>query len=208
MKLDKDGNTIHPSAQISENVIFGKKNQIGKNVVIQKTTELGAPIVFGDCNIIHDNTRIVIGEEGLSVGDWNVFHNNMLVIGEKAMKIGHNCWFGQNTVIDSTGGMTIHNGVRAGMYSQLWSHVASGELIEGCTLFGKRPTEIEDNVWLGGRVIILGGVRIGEGAIIQAGSCVVTNIPKYAVAGGHPAKVFKQRDIEHYNKLKVQQKFL
>ena len=67
---------------------------------------------------------------------------------------------------------------------------------------------IEDNVWLGGRVIILGGVRIGEGAIIQAGSCVVTNIPKYAVAGGHPAKVFKQRDIEHYNKLKVQQKFL
>jgi acetyltransferase-like isoleucine patch superfamily enzyme len=61
---------------------------------------------------------------------------------------------------------------------------------------------IEDNVWLGNRVIILGGVIIGEGAIIQAGSVVVKDIPKYAIAGGHPAKVFKYRDIEHYNKLK------
>jgi chloramphenicol O-acetyltransferase type B len=66
---------------------------------------------------------------------------------------------------------------------------------------------IEDNVWLGDRVIILGGVTIGEGAIIQAGSVVVKDIPKYAVAGGHPAKVFKYRNIEHYEKLKKEGKF-
>lgn len=36
-----------------------------------------------------------------------------------------------------------------------------------------------------------GGVTIGEGAIIQAGSVVVSDIPKYAIAGGSPAKVFK-----------------
>ena len=66
---------------------------------------------------------------------------------------------------------------------------------------------IEDNVWLGDRVIVLGGVTIGEGAIIQAGSVVVNSIPKYAIAGGHPDKVFKQRDIRHYETLKVQGKF-
>lgn len=66
---------------------------------------------------------------------------------------------------------------------------------------------IEDNVWLGSRVIILGGVTIGEGSIIQAGSVVVKDIPKYAIAGGHPAKVFKYRDIEHYEKLKMGNKF-
>ncbi|MCX7048574.1 MAG: acyltransferase [Candidatus Sumerlaeota bacterium] len=70
-----------------------------------------------------------------------------------------------------------------------------------------RDIIIEDNVWLGSRVIVLGGATIGEGAIIQAGSCVVGSIPKYAIAGGHPAKVFKQRDIEHYEKLKVERKF-
>ena len=67
---------------------------------------------------------------------------------------------------------------------------------------------IEDNVWLGDRVIILGGVTIGEGAIIQAGSVVVSDIPKYGIAGGHPARVFKYRDKEHYEKLKKEGKFL
>lgn len=61
---------------------------------------------------------------------------------------------------------------------------------------------IDDNVWLGDRVIILGGVDIGEGVIIQAGSVVVNNIPKYAIAGGNPAIVFKYRNIENYEKLK------
>jgi len=66
---------------------------------------------------------------------------------------------------------------------------------------------IEDNVWLGDKVIILGGVKIGEGSIIQAGSVVVNNIPPYSIAGGHPAKVFSQRDIKNYHKLKKEGKF-
>jgi acetyltransferase-like isoleucine patch superfamily enzyme len=66
---------------------------------------------------------------------------------------------------------------------------------------------IEDNVWLGDRVIVLGGVKIGEGAIVQAGAVVVKDVPKYAIVGGNPAKVFKYRDIEHYEKLKKEGKF-
>lgn len=70
-----------------------------------------------------------------------------------------------------------------------------------------KDIKIEDNVWLGYRVIVLGGVTIGEGAIIQAGSVVVSDIPKYAIAGGHPCKPFKQRDIAHYQKLKKTGRF-
>lgn len=66
---------------------------------------------------------------------------------------------------------------------------------------------IEDNVWIGSRSIILSGVTIGEGAIIQAGSVVTHDIPKYAIAGGHPAEVFKTRDVNHYKKLKREKKF-
>ena len=60
----------------------------------------------------------------------------------------------------------------------------------------------------GSRVIILGGVTIGEGAIIQVGSVVVSDIPDYAIAGCHPAKVFKYRDKEHYYKLKQEESFI
>ena len=61
---------------------------------------------------------------------------------------------------------------------------------------------IEDNVWIGSRVTILGNTTIGEGSIIQAGSVVVNDIPPLSIAGGHPATVFSKRDEAHYNKCK------
>lgn len=66
---------------------------------------------------------------------------------------------------------------------------------------------IEDFVWLGSKVTILPGVKIGEGAIIQAGAVVSSDIPPYAIAGGNPARVFKYRDIEHFQKLKNENKY-
>lgn len=71
-----------------------------------------------------------------------------------------------------------------------------------------KDVSIGNNVWLGDRVIILGGSNIGEGAIIQAGSVVTGNIPPLAIAGGHPAKVFKYRDKKHYESLKSAGKFM
>jgi len=67
--------------------------------------------------------------------------------------------------------------------------------------------KIGDFVWLGDDVTVLGGVEIGEGAVIQVGSVVVGNIPPLAVAGGHPAKVFKYRDQARFEELKSQGKF-
>lgn len=61
---------------------------------------------------------------------------------------------------------------------------------------------IGDFVWLGDDVTILGGIEIGEGAVIQVGSVVVSSIPPLAIAGGHPAKVFKYRDRARFEDLK------
>lgn len=66
---------------------------------------------------------------------------------------------------------------------------------------------IKDNVWIGNQVMILGGITIGEGAIIQAGSVVSSNIPDCSIAGGNPARVFKRRDREHYFRLKKKKSF-
>lgn len=67
---------------------------------------------------------------------------------------------------------------------------------------------IEDNVWIGSRVTILGNTTIGEGSIIQAGSVVVNDIPPLSIAGGHPATVFSKRDEAHYNECKKLNKVL
>jgi len=52
---------------------------------------------------------------------------------------------------------------------------------------------IEDNVWIGTRVIILPKIRIREGAIIGAGSVVTKNIPANEIWAGNPAKFIRKR---------------
>lgn len=61
---------------------------------------------------------------------------------------------------------------------------------------------IEDRVWLGGNVIVLKGVTIGENALIGAGSIVTKSIPANVIAAGNPCKVIRQLDEDTINKLK------
>ena len=51
------------------------------------------------------------------------------------------------------------------------------------------PIILEENVWLGARVIVLRGVRIGANSVIGAGSVVSKDIPPRSLAVGVPAKV-------------------
>jgi serine acetyltransferase len=50
-----------------------------------------------------------------------------------------------------------------------------------------RPVVIEDDVWLGARVVVLPGVRLGRGCVIGAGAVVTHDVPPGAVFAGVPA---------------------
>lgn len=56
------------------------------------------------------------------------------------------------------------------------------------------PITIEDNVWLGGSVVVCPGVTIGENSIIGAGAVVTRDIPANCIAVGNPARVVKDLD--------------
>lgn len=55
---------------------------------------------------------------------------------------------------------------------------------------------IRDGVWIGNNVTILGGVTIGQKAVIAAGSVVTKDVPDYTIVAGNPAKVIKQYNFE------------
>lgn len=148
--------------------------------VRHQAARCGKDLKVGGKSAVSNNTYL---------GD-NVSFNGMLITGRGKVVIGDN----------------FHSAPECLMISQIHDYDGGDAIPYGGGYVPKDIT-IEDNVWLGQRVIILGGVTIGEGAIIQAGSCVVKSIPKYAIAGGHPAKVFKERDIDHYEKLKKEGKF-
>ncbi|MCG7406848.1 CatB-related O-acetyltransferase [Paenibacillus sp. ACRRX] len=57
----------------------------------------------------------------------------------------------------------------------------------------KGDTIIESDAWIGMNAMILPGVKIGEGAIVAAGSVVVKDVPPYTIVGGNPAKELKKR---------------
>ncbi|MFC5462029.1 CatB-related O-acetyltransferase [Massilia niabensis] len=57
----------------------------------------------------------------------------------------------------------------------------------------KGDTVIGNDVWIGFDALIMPGVTIGDGAIIAARSVVATDVPAYAIAGGNPARVVRER---------------
>jgi acetyltransferase-like isoleucine patch superfamily enzyme len=120
----------------------------------------------------------------------NVNFQGMYIVGSGKVKIGDNFHCGPDCMI-----MSHYHNFRSGTALPY----DNSYIVEDVT--------IEDNVWLGARVIILPGVHIGEGAVIQAGSVVVSDIPALGIAGGHPARVFSERDHEHYFNLKKSGKF-
>ncbi|MBX7076277.1 MAG: acyltransferase [Methanobacteriaceae archaeon] len=119
----------------------------------------------------------------------NVNFNGMHIQGKGEVRIGDN----------------FHSGIENMIITDI--HNYEGEAIPYDETIISKDVIIEDNVWLGNRVIILPGVTIQEGAIVQAGSTVVKDVPSCAIVGGHPAKVFKYRDVQHYNQLKAEGKF-
>jgi maltose O-acetyltransferase len=54
------------------------------------------------------------------------------------------------------------------------------------------PITIEDNVWLGGGVIVLPGVTIGRDTVVGAGAVVTRDLPAGVVAVGNPARVIRR----------------
>lgn len=57
-----------------------------------------------------------------------------------------------------------------------------------------RSVKIGEDVWLGAHAVVLGGVTIGNGAIVAAGSVVTKDVAPFAIVAGVPAKVVRFRD--------------
>jgi acetyltransferase-like isoleucine patch superfamily enzyme len=68
------------------------------------------------------------------------------------------------------------------------------------------PIVVGNDVWIGENVFIVGGVTIGDGAMVLAGAVVTKDVPPYSIIGGIPAKVIKyrysQEDIDFLMKIK------
>lgn len=143
-------------------------------------------------------TKLIVHDYGI-----NLKVNNKSKFTKKTT-LGNNCNFNGIRIMGNGNviiGDNFHSGSECLMLTSNHNY-DNGKAIPYDDTYIDKNIIIEDNVWIGTRVLILGGVKIGEGAIIQAGSVVSKDIPKYGIAGGNPAVVFKYRNIDHYKNLK------
>ena len=57
----------------------------------------------------------------------------------------------------------------------------------------EQKTIIGNDVWIGERALIKGGIKIGDGAVIGMGSVVTKNVPPYAIVAECPARIIRKR---------------
>jgi acetyltransferase-like isoleucine patch superfamily enzyme len=135
---------------------------------------------------IRNGGSIILGERVLV---WShVVPVELTAVDGGSLEIGDRTFINYGVII------TAYDRVRVGNDCMLGHHVIIMDCNEHAVLSDSqhpRPVVLEDNVWLGDRVLVLPGVRIGEGAVVGAGSVVVKDIPPRCVAVGNPTRVVK-----------------
>jgi acetyltransferase-like isoleucine patch superfamily enzyme len=141
---------------------------------LPKVINRGGTVVTENCQF-YSGVRLEVGEGAtLRIGNGSYLNRNTLVVANARVEIGRDCKISWDVVImDSDGDHPIP------------SHPNPD-----------RPVVIGDRVWIGCRSIVLKGVRIGDDAIIAAGSVVTKDVPAGAVVGGVPARVLYVQGTE------------
>ena len=139
------------------------------------------------------------------------------------IKIGKNFSIGRNSIIECTGvlrelGESFIIGENVGIAANAFIAVRGNLKIGKDTIIGpgvsihtenhnfdklnvpirlqgatRKGVEIGEDCWIGSKVVILDGVKIGSHVIIAAGAVVNTDVPDYAIVGGVPAKIIRMR---------------
>ncbi|MCT7943834.1 acyltransferase [Shewanella septentrionalis] len=131
-----------------------------------------------------------------SFGKGSVVLKGVEVSNPKNLSVGEQSGLGLNAYLSCVDEVTIGDRVLMGPDVMIftadhnWCNVDKTYFNKGMT---RAAVIIEDDVWIGARVIILKGVTIGKGATIAAGSVVTKNVQSMAIVGGVPAKFIKSK---------------
>lgn len=184
--------------------------KIGINTIIEPTAKIrgvngkAKKIIIGDNVYIGHNVQIIC--DNFSLGDYSKIHHNTTIHGYKPCDIGHNLWMGQNTILDTIGGVRIGNNCGIGAYSQLWSHIKYGDTLEGCRFLSEKELIIGNDVWFVGRTLV-SPIIANDKSMALAGSVITKDMDYNHIYSGVPAKSISDKIGYQFNEVPIEKKF-
>ncbi|HEX7224911.1 MAG TPA: sugar O-acetyltransferase [Candidatus Limnocylindria bacterium] len=142
-----------------------------------------------------DERRRILGQLLGSVGERVAIRPPLFMDYGYQTTIGPGTFINFGAVILDVGRVTIGADVQIGPNVQLLTPTHPLDPgIRRRALEAQRPITIEDNVWLGGGVIVCPGVTIGRDTVVGAGAVVTRDLPPGVLAVGNPARVVRRLD--------------
>jgi acetyltransferase-like isoleucine patch superfamily enzyme len=110
------------------------------------------------------------------------------------LRIGRASAIGNRCILDARGGITIGRDVNISSYARL--QTAKHLIDDPDFMHDYSPIAVEDRAWIAEGAVVLGGVRIGEGAVVAAGAVVSKDVAPFSVVAGVPARPLRERSRE------------
>ncbi|HTK12995.1 MAG TPA: sugar O-acetyltransferase [Xanthobacteraceae bacterium] len=111
--------------------------------------------------------------------------------GGDEIRVGHNVFVNQNCTFYDLGGIDIADDVMIGPNVNIITAGHPLDPLQRRTATIGKPIVIERNVWIAAGATIVGGVTVGENAVVAAGSVVTKDVPQNTLVGGNPARVIR-----------------
>jgi acetyltransferase-like isoleucine patch superfamily enzyme len=113
-----------------------------------------------------------------------VFHPTRLVVGRNTI-VGPHC------LLDARGGIELGDNVNISSHTRF---MTAKHLVQDPDFVAEfAPAVVEDQVWIALGATVLGGVRIGEGAVVAAGAVVTRDVAPFTIVAGTPARPIGER---------------
>lgn len=159
----------------SPRVRFGPGTTVGAG--LQLAIEGEGRIWFGqDC--VLDRGAVLHAAGDLVVGDRTIIGHHASLAAKQSVRIGRNCMLAEMVSVRD--------------HDHRFEDLDTPIRDQGAV---SAPVVIEDDVWLGGGVVVTAGVRIGRGTVVGARSVVTGDLPAGVVAVGAPARVVRDRVV-------------
>lgn len=110
------------------------------------------------------------------------------------LTLGDNCWVDVGVKLYTVDKIMAGDNcvISSGAFICTAQHDISSPIFELATA----PIKIGNSAWITSNAIVLPGIKVGEGAVVAAGSVVVKDVEPWTVVGGNPAKFIKKRELK------------